>query len=158
MLAVPNVSDRSPTVAESVRDSIVVNADPDTIMDFIADFERYPSWQEDIRDVEVLEHDENGWGTRVRFDVTSGPLAARLVLAYTYDDNAMRWELVESDKIRVNTGAYLLEDLGDGTTKVTYELEAEPKIPVPRMVRRQIARKLIDAALSGVKRTVEASA
>jgi uncharacterized membrane protein len=145
-------------VAERVRDSIVVHADPDTVMHFIADFENYPSWQEDIRDVEILETDDDGWATKVRYDVTSGPLAARLVLAYTYDDNAMRWELVESDKIKVNTGAYLLEDLGDGSTQLTYELEAEPKIRVPGLLRRQISRKVITSALEGVKRTIEGAA
>jgi uncharacterized membrane protein len=142
-------------MADSLRESIVVKSDPDTIMDFIADFDAYPRWQDDIEAVEILETDDDGWATQVRYEADAGIMSAWFVLAYTYGENEMRWQLVDSDKLKVSSGAYLLEDLGDGSTQVTYELEAAPKIPVPKRIRDQLTRKLVHSALEGVKREVE---
>lgn len=143
---------------DSVRESIVVRAEPDAVMDVIADFEAYPEWQEEIREVEVLETDEDGWGTKVRFVVDAKVFTTDLVLAYTYGPDQMRWELVEGSQVRRDDGAYLLEDLGDGTTRVTYELAVEPAIPLPGMLRRRAAQRIVDGALRDMRRRVEGGA
>lgn len=143
---------------DTVRDDIVVNASPAAVMDVIADFEAYPDWQNEMKSVEILETDDDGWGTLVRFSVDAKVMTATLVLSYTYEPDAMRWVLVEGDGVKRNDGAYLLEDLGDGRTMVTYELLAEPAIPVPAMLRRRGARKIIEGALRGMKQRVEQGA
>jgi ribosome-associated toxin RatA of RatAB toxin-antitoxin module len=140
---------------DTVRDSIDVEAGPDAVMDVIADFEAYPEWQPDITDVEILETDEDGWGTLVRFIVDARVFRATLVLSYTYTDTEMRWVLVEGEGVKRNDGVYLLEDLGGEATRVTYELTTEPSIPVPALLRRQGARKIVSGALKGMKRRVE---
>lgn len=142
-------------MTEAVQDSIVVASDPDTIMDVIADFEAYPQWQPEIKEVEVLEADEDGWGTKVRFKVDAKVLKANLVLSYTYAENEMSWVLVEGDQVRKNDGRYSLDDRGDGTTEVTYELEVDPAVPMPGMLKRQAAKRIIDGALKGMKKRVE---
>lgn len=143
-------------MTERLNDSIVVESDPDTIIDFIADYESYPDWQDDVKVAEVLETDDDGWGTKVRFEVDAGFMGAWVVLDYSYGDNELSWELDSSDKLKVYSGAYTFEDQGDGTTKVTYALEAAPKIPIPKKIRDQASRKVIHNALEGVKREVEA--
>ncbi|MDP9405190.1 MAG: SRPBCC family protein [Actinomycetota bacterium] len=145
-------------MTDAVRDRIVVAADPDTIMDVIGDFEAYPEWQPEVRGVEVLETDDDGWGTRVRFTVDAKVALATYVLDYTYRDTEMRWTLVEGDKLRRNDGAYTLHDRGDGTTEVHYELELEPTVSVPGLIRRQVAKRIADTALKGMKRRVESRA
>jgi hypothetical protein len=77
------------------------------------------------------------------------------VLDYTYTDTSMEWVLVEGDGVRRNDGRYDLRDLGDGTTEVTYALEVEPAVPVPGLIRRKAAKRIIDGALAGMKRRVE---
>ena len=44
-------------MSEAVADSIVINATPSAVMAVILDLDDYPRWQEDIREVEVLERD-----------------------------------------------------------------------------------------------------
>ena len=141
--------------AQSVSQRIVVAADPDTVMDVIADLEAYPEWQPDITDVEVLEADEDGWARQARFTATALGFTGTFVLAYAYGDTEMRWRLVDSDVLTCNDGAYLLSDRGDGTTEVTYTLEVDTSLPTPGFVRRQVANRVADAALKGVKRRVE---
>jgi ribosome-associated toxin RatA of RatAB toxin-antitoxin module len=143
---------------DRVQDSIDVAASPDEVMEVIADFEAYPEWQPEFREVEILETDDDGWGTKVRFVVDAKVMQATLVLDYTYEDDAMRWELVEGDGVKRNDGAYLLEDKGDGTTHVTYEVEIEPSVPMPGMLRRKAAKKIATGALRGMKQRVEQGA
>ena len=145
-------------MADVVRDSIVITADPDSIMDVIADYEAYPEWQDEIKEVEILETDEDGWGTTVRFKVDATIAVVNYTLAYTYDDNALRWTMVEGDKVKRNEGSYELTEQGDGTTLVEYDLEVEPGIKVPSMLRRQAQKRIVRTALEGLKRRVESAA
>lgn len=144
-------------MSDAVRDSIVVNADPDTILDVVADLESYPEWQAEVRKVEVLETDDDGWPTKARLDVDVKVAQASMVLEYTYGDNEMRWRLLEGKGLTRNDGAYILDDRGDGTTEVTYEVEIETNLKVPAMVRRQVAKRVVDTALKQMKRRVEGS-
>lgn len=142
-------------MVESLSESIVVNADPDTIMDVIADFDTYTEWQDEIKEVEVLDTDGDGWATRVRFKVDAMITEANYVLDYTYEDTAMRWTMVEADKLKSQEGSYELTDQGDGTTLVTYNLELEPSIKVPSMIRKQGVKRIASAALKSLKQRVE---
>lgn len=143
-------------MAESVSDSIVVDAGSDAVWDVIADFETYPEWNDEITSAEVLASDEQGWGTRVRFEIDAGVIGATVTLEYAYADDRMSWWLVEGDKVRKNDGAYTLEARDDGTTLVTYELEVQPAVPLPGLVKRQAARRIVTRALSSMKQRVEA--
>jgi ribosome-associated toxin RatA of RatAB toxin-antitoxin module len=142
-------------VNAAVEDRIVVAADVDAVFDVITDFDAYPQWQAEIEEAEILETGPDGRGTRVRFLVDATVIKARLVLDYTYTDTSMEWVLVEGDGVRRNDGRYDLRDLGDGTTEVTYALEVEPAVPVPGLIRRKAAKRIIDGALAGMKRRVE---
>jgi uncharacterized membrane protein len=144
-------------VSNEVRDDILVEADQDAVMDVIADFEAYPDWQDEIKEVEVLETDDDGWGTKVRYHVDAGILAATLVLEYEYLDDGFRWWLVDGDKVKKNDGRYILEPEGDGT-RVTYELEVEPAVKMPGMVKRQAAKRIASGALKEMKKRVESGA
>lgn len=143
-------------MADTVSDSVVVQAGADAVWDVIADFDRYPEWNDEVREVEVLETDEQGWGTTVRFKIDAGVFNATLVLAYTYTDDRMSWWLTEGDKVKKNDGAYTLDARPDGTTQVTYELEVEPAFKVPGVLKRQAARRIVSQALKAMKERAEA--
>lgn len=143
-------------MADSVTDSIVVHAAPEVVWDVIADFERYPEWNDEVTEVEILESDDHGWGTKVRYRIDAGVIGATVVLEYAYDDQAMSWWLVEGDKVRKNDGTYTVELQDDGTTHVTYELEVEPVIRIPGVMKRQAARRIITRALKSMKDQAEA--
>lgn len=145
-------------MSESVRESVLVKADPDTIMDVIADFDAYPDWQPDFKSVEILETDEDGWATKVRFVLDAMIMTTTYTLAYSYTDTSMSWHLVEGEQVRSLDGSYTLEDQGDGTTKVTYDLQVEPAIAVPGMLKRRATKKIVDSALKGMKQRVESLA
>jgi len=142
-------------VSDAVRDSVVIKADADTIMDVIADFDAYPVWQPEMKQVEVLSTDEDGWATQVRFHLDAKVVQSVYTLAYTYSDTSVAWRLVEGDSVRKIDGSYTLVDRGDGTTEVTYDLEVDIAMKLPGLIKRQGAKRIVDGALKGLKQRVE---
>lgn len=145
-------------MADTVTERVVVRADPDTVFDVIGDVASYPQWQDEVKSVEVLESDEDGWPSRVRFVLDAKIFTATFVLRYAYTDSAISWTLVEGDQLRRNDGSYELADQGDGSTLLTYTLVIEPSVPVPGMLRRRAAKRIVDGALNNVKARAESRA
>lgn len=142
-------------MADAVSDTIVIEADPDTVMDVIGDYEAYPDWQAEVKSAEILETDENGWGTLVRYSVDARVFTATYVLRYTYTDTSIEWHLEESDQLQSLDGVYNLTPVPEGETQVSYELDIIPAIKIPGMLRRQAAKRIVDGALKGLKQRVE---
>jgi hypothetical protein len=83
---------------------------------------------------------------------------ASYTLSYQYapGDNGLSWTTKEArGAIRDIRGEYLLYDLGDGTTKVTYRLGVELGVLVPGLIRTEGQRRVIENALERLKRRVE---
>lgn len=138
-------------MSETVSASLTVEADLDAVMDVIGDLERYPEWQDEVETVEVLETDQDGWPVKAWFSVDAKILRTSYTLAYAYTDTTMRWWLVEGEHVRRIDGRYALDDNGDGTTTVAYELEVEPAISLPKSLRRLAAQRIVDRALEGLR-------
>lgn len=145
-------------MADTVTEQVQVRADPDTIFEVIGDFATYPEWQDEVQEAEILATDEDGWATRVRFVLDAKIMTTTFVLDYAYTDTTISWSLAHSDTLRRNEGSYTLADRGDGTTDVTYTLVIEPTIPVPGMLRRRAAKRIVDGALMNVKARAERTA
>lgn len=143
--------------SNDVQDQVVVAAAPAGVRAVIEDVEAYPHWQDEVREVEVLETDEDARPARVRFVVDAMITTTTYVLDYTHEVDAVRWRLVSSDQLERLEGAYELTGLPDGSTRVTYTLAVHPRFPVPGLLRRQAARRIADSALRGLKGRVEAS-
>ena len=63
--------------------------------------------------------------------------------------------LFRSKMLKALDGAYVLTDLGNGSTDVTYRLALDVSIPLIGMLKRKGEKILIDAALKGLKKRVE---
>lgn len=143
-------------MSDAVSDRIEINAPPQAVMDVIFDIEAYPQWQNDVREVEVLERDDEGRAARARFVVDARMFTAVYTLDYTYDTDGVSWGLVSSDQLRQLDGSYRVAGGTDGTTTVTYEVVVDPTISVPRFMRRKAAEHIVRNALQGLKQRVEA--
>lgn len=148
-------------MADRTRASIQIGAPAADIMAVIADLPAYPEWTGEVKQAEVLEQDAgSGRASRVRLSIDAGALRDRQVLDYTFDgDHAVHWTLVEGDMLRSLEGSYVLTPAdGGGTTNVEYTLAVDPKIPMFGMMKTKIEKVIIDRALAGLKKRVEATA
>jgi len=136
---------------------IVIAAPRADIMAVIADFAQYPEWATGVRRAEVVSGDESR-PEQVHFVLDAGPIRDEYDLGYTWDgDNGVRWKLVRAGSMLTDMdGTYELDEV-DGGTQVTYTLAVDVSIPMLGMLKRKAEKVIIDTALKGLKRRVEAT-
>ena len=143
---------------EHAEGSILIEAPIEDVVEVIEDYEAYPQWS-DVETVEVLRRGEGGRATEVAFQVdvpVLGKAAYTLAYAYAPGDTGISWTTKEArGAIRDIRGEYLLNELPDGTTKVTYRLAVELGVLVPGFLRTEGAKRVIENALERLKRRVE---
>jgi len=144
-------------MAEATSSSITIAAPPERVMAVIADFAAYPEWADQINAVEVLAPGSAGRAERVRFTMDAGAIKDSYTLDYTWapDGRSVSWTLVKGQIQKAQDGSYALAGRGESTT-VTYSLAVDLNIPMIGMLRRKAEKVIIDTALKGLKRRVEA--
>jgi ribosome-associated toxin RatA of RatAB toxin-antitoxin module len=149
-------------MAEQTTSSIVVEAAPADVMGVIADFDAYPQWAKGVTVADVVSTfgaEQDGRAEQVFFALDVSPIKDEYTLAYEWDgDRQVTWTLVEGKMLRSLDGAYVLRDLGNGSTEVTYRLALDVSIPLIGMLKRKGEKILIDTALKGLKKRVESLA
>jgi uncharacterized membrane protein len=143
---------------EHAEGSIVIEAPLEDVMEVIEDYEAYPEWA-DVRSVEVRERGEGGRATEVAY-VVEVPVLGRASYTLTYryapGDTGLSWTTSEArGAIRDIRGEYLLNELSESETEVTYRLGVELGVLVPGFLRSEGARRVIENALEKLKRRVE---
>ncbi|MBA3523108.1 MAG: SRPBCC family protein [Geodermatophilaceae bacterium] len=136
--------------------SIVVQAEPATIMAVIADFPAYPEWADFVRRCDVLDTGEDGLPRQVHFVLEAGAIKDDYVLEYRWapDHSRVDWHLVTGQMQKAQDGSYALQALGDGT-EVTYSLSVDLSIPMLGMFKRKAEKVIMDTALRELKKQVE---
>ncbi len=145
-------------MAEQTTSSIVIDAEPAAVMEVIGDFPSYPEWAKGVKQAEVVVDGDGGWAEQVFFALDVPPIRDEYTLSYDWDGyDEVSWTLVEGKVLTHMDGAYVLRDLGDGRTEVTYRLALDLSIPLIGMIKRKGEKMIIDAALKGLKQRVESA-
>ena len=144
-------------MAEKATQTIYIEADPETVMQVIADIDSYPEWISEYKEAEVQEKDADGNPKTARLVLDAAVLKDTMVMAYTWpaDRQSVSWTLTSSSLLRSLEGSYRLAPKGSGT-EVTYELAVDLAVPMLGLLKRKAERRLIDTALKDLKKRVEA--
>lgn len=149
-------------MAEKVSDSVKINASPEKVMAVIANLEDYPSWSDGFTAVEIISTHDDGAAKDAAFSISTPVGKDKYEISYIWSGNeAVSWTLnadesgkPKSSMMKKLDGNYRLTPDGDGT-KVTYELEIDPKIPMMGFMKKKAALTIVDQALNGLKKQVE---
>jgi ribosome-associated toxin RatA of RatAB toxin-antitoxin module len=149
-------------MADSVSESIKINATPEEVMAVIADLADYPNWSDGFTGVEIITTHDDGGAKDASFSIATPLGKDTYEISYVWTGNdAVRWTLNSDDAGKPKSsmmkkliGSYTLRADGDGT-KVTYELEIDPKIPMMGFMKKKAAATIVDQALNGLKKRVE---
>ena len=148
-------------MSEQAREQIRIDAPVARCFATLVDFETYPEWAGDLKEVHVVETDGEGRGVVVEFRAAAMGRSTTYQLKYDYAGapNRLQWELVSGDLQRELDGAYVLEPSADDgdATDVAYELAVDLIIPIPGFVKRRAEGRIIKTALSELKARVEGS-
>ena len=143
-------------MAEQTTSSIVIDADPAAIMAVIGDFPAYPEWAKGVQTAEVVVGGRRRLGRagvlRARRAPDQGRVHARLRVGRGRPGHLDPGRGQDAARPRRRLHA---DDLGNGSTEVTYRLALDVSIPLIGMLKRKGEKILIDTALKGLKKRVE---
>jgi ribosome-associated toxin RatA of RatAB toxin-antitoxin module len=133
-----------------------IDAPVEICFDAIVDYESFPRWQDAVDSVEVISRTPDGLGEDVRLFVDAKIRKIDYVLRYSYTrPTEIRWDFVEGNGMRDVDGVYTLESLGPERTRATYNLGADPELPVPGMILRRTHRQLVKRSVEDLRHEAE---
>ncbi|HEX8745292.1 MAG TPA: SRPBCC family protein [Thermoleophilaceae bacterium] len=139
--------------------TVEVDAPVERCFEIAADIENAPEWQESLKDVEVLERDAERRAELVETlsDAKVKTVRTRLRFSYT-PPTEVRW-VQEKGDVKSLEGWWRLEDLGEGRTRASYGLSADPGRVLGMLLRGPAETKvrdfLLGGAAEGLKRKAE---
>ena len=133
-----------------------IAAPVETCFDAIVDYESFPRWQDAVDSVEVRSRTADGLGEDVQLFVDAKIRKIDYVLRYSYTrPTEIRWDFVEGNGMRDVDGVYTLESLGPDRTRATYNLGADPELPVPGMILRRTHKQLVKRSVQDLRDEAE---
>ena len=143
---------------EQAEGTKTIDASAADIMEVLSDFEAYPEWT-DVKKTEVVKTDKQDRPTEVFYEVSQFGITAKYTLSYDYtdDDGGMTWttKSVEEGPIKDIQGEYVLEELDEDETEVTYRMTLDLKTKLPGIIMKRGEKMIIRNALDGLKKRVE---
>ena len=91
----------------------------------IIDYKAYPQFVDGMRSVEVQS--DTADGATVKFNLSLIKDISYTLKLTNKPNTEVSWTLVGGDLMKVNNGKWILKDLGQARTEVTYSLEVELK-------------------------------
>lgn len=142
-------------MTESTVQSIEIDAAPADIFAVALDIETYPEWASGVKQVEVLETDDEGRPHRAAFVLEGFVKEISYELVYDYDPpQRMSWKADPSPDIKMLEGSYTFTEKEDGATEVVYAFTVDPSFTVPGFIRRQAEKQIVTTALRGLRKRV----
>ena len=146
-------------MVEQANEQIRIDAPVARCFETLTDFESYPEWAGDLKQVSRIEQDGDGRATVVEFRAAAMGRSTTYQLRYDYSGAPHRlgWALVTGDLPRELDGAYVLTPAAEdpGATDVVYELAVDLVYPIPGFVKRRAEARIIKTALIELKARVE---
>lgn len=142
-------------MVDSGSESVVVLASPEKCYAVTTDFEKYPHWAHDIKEVTVLTRDENDRPTVVEFRASALGRSTHYTLEYDYAlaPGKLSWHMSDGDIMRAILGSYTFEPVDNGT-RISYDLSVELVVPIPGFVKRRAEMRIL-STLKELKSLIE---
>ena len=138
--------------------SVEIDAPIERCFEIAADIEGAPEWQGSLRDVEVLERDAQKRATLVETESDAKVKHVKAILRFSYEEPQRISWVQEKGDTKSLKGAWDLEDLGEGRTRATYSLEADPGRILGMLLRGPAEAKVRDFLLGGAADGLKAQA
>jgi ribosome-associated toxin RatA of RatAB toxin-antitoxin module len=125
-----------------------IDAPIDEVWATLTAIETIPEWQDGITGTEALERDAAG--DVVLAKVTADVKVKELSVVSRFSRQAptrLSWK-VEKGDVKKLDGAWTLEDLGNGRTRATYEIEVDPGRMLGMLIRGPVEEKIRERLVS----------
>ncbi len=133
-------------MAETASQTITIAAAPERVWSIATEFDRYPEWAKDVKDVIVRVRDEDGRPVEVEYRASALGRSTHYTLSYDYAEApaVLSWRMLRGDIMRTIDGAYHFTPSSDGGTEVRYDLAIELVVPLPGFVKRRAEVRILN--------------
>jgi uncharacterized membrane protein len=140
--------------------SVEIEAPIERCYEIAADIANAAEWQGSLLDVEVLERDGEKRAVLVETESDAKVKHVKAILRFSYDPPTSITWVQEKGDTKSLIGSWTFDDLGDGRTRATYALEADPGGMLGMLLRGPAETKvrdfLLGDAAEGLKQRAEA--
>jgi len=140
-------------MAASDSREVVIEATPEEILDVIADVESAHTWSPQYQSAEVLDTYKDGRPKRVKMKVKAAGMTDEMEVEYSWGDKTAGWTLVKSGQLKAQNATYTFTPVGD-KTKVRFDLEVDPSIPIPGFLLKRTLKGAMETATDGLRKQV----
>ena len=135
---------------------ILIEASADDVRKILFDIAKYPEWSRSIKATKVESSDDQGRPLRIELTIEAGMLRDKATLDYNWSQAPaeVSFSLVDADLLTQMDGKYTVKAIGD-ETEVTYELESDVSMPIPKPMLHAAEDGIIKAALKELKEKLE---
>lgn len=133
--------------------SIVINAPMDKVFKIIGDYEHYPEFLPEAK--EVKTSGRKGGQVDVHYKVEVMKTIKYTLRMNEQPPNKVTWTFVEGEFMKDNQGSWVLEDAGEGKTKATYSVEMKLGALVPGSIVKALVETSLPKMLDAFKKRAE---
>jgi ribosome-associated toxin RatA of RatAB toxin-antitoxin module len=135
--------------------TVEVSADAASIMGIVADFERYPEWNEEIKGLWVLARYDDGRPSQVRLDADYQGMQATFIQAIYYPgENQIQTVLQQGDLFSKQEQLFSVVETG-AASLLTVDMDVETTLPVPAPMVKSLAGNVLDHLAGNLKQRAE---
>jgi uncharacterized protein YndB with AHSA1/START domain len=123
--------------------SAEIDAPLDRVWRVVEDVLTAPDWQGGLVAMSALEHDADGRPTLVETENDIKVRHVRARVRFRYEPpTRLSWTQEKGD-LKSVTGSWTLEDLGDGRTRATYAIDADPGRVLGMLIRGPVEAAIL---------------
>ncbi len=133
--------------------SIEIKASPKECYEVISDYETYPEFLKEVSSVTIEK--KSGHTIDVTFSINLIKKISYTLKMVGKPPKHVTWTFVKGDVIKDNKGEWILEDLGAGTTKATYNIDVSLGLFVPGAISKMLIGSNLPSMLKSFKERIE---
>jgi ribosome-associated toxin RatA of RatAB toxin-antitoxin module len=138
-----------------VSKTVEVAATPETIMSIVADFEAYPTWNEEIKGCWVLARYDDGRPSQLRLDVQIQGMDGTYICAVYYPSAAEIYTVLQQgDLFSKQQQNFSVVGMG-ATSLLTVDLDVETKMAVPKVMVKKVINDALEYLADNLKKRAE---
>lgn len=136
--------------------TVTFNAPVEKCWAVISDYERYPEFLPEVRKIRTMNR--RGAEVDVQYEAEVVKVIKYTVHMKEEGPTRLAWSFIDGEFMKDNRGGWVLEDLGNGTTKATYSIEVEVGLLVPKSIVNALVDTQLPKLLENFKKRIESQA
>lgn len=136
-----------------LSESIEIKATPKHCYEVISDYEKYPEYLSESKNVVI--NSKNGNSAEVTFTIEVIKKISYTLKMTGIPPKKISWKLIKGDLMKKNEGYWTFEEVKKGITKAIYTLDIELGLFVPGLITKKLIGSNLPAMMKAQKKRIE---